>query len=102
VPTAPAAPAAPTADPSTQTVPPSGLVEQSAPGFAGAGSPTNADFTRIEGIGPKLSQRLHAANIHTFADLASLPPETLAGILGWTSERLLRTRILEQAAALAQ
>ena len=51
-----------------------------------------ADFTRIEGIGPKLSQRLHAANIHTFADLAALPPETLAGILGWTSERLLRAQ----------
>jgi predicted flap endonuclease-1-like 5' DNA nuclease len=55
------------------------------------------DFTRIEGIGPKLSQRLHAANVHTFADLAALPPETAAGVLGWTSERLLRTRILEQA-----
>jgi predicted flap endonuclease-1-like 5' DNA nuclease len=59
------------------------------------------DFTRIEGIGPKLSQRLHAANIHTFADLAALPPETAAGVLGWTSERLLRTRILEQALELA-
>jgi predicted flap endonuclease-1-like 5' DNA nuclease len=49
-----------------------------------------------------LNQRLHAANIHTFADLASLPPETLAGILGWTSERLLRTRIVEQAEDLAR
>jgi predicted flap endonuclease-1-like 5' DNA nuclease len=61
-----------------------------------------ADFTRLEGIGPKLNQRLHAANIHTFADLAALPPETLAGIFGWTSERLLRTRVVEQAKALAQ
>lgn len=61
----------------------------------------SADFTRIEGIGPKLNQRLHAANIHTFADLVALPPETLAGIFGWTSERLLRTRVIEQAKALA-
>jgi predicted flap endonuclease-1-like 5' DNA nuclease/cytoskeletal protein CcmA (bactofilin family) len=60
-----------------------------------------ADFTRIEGIGPKLSQRLHAANLHTFADLGALPPETIAGILGWTSERLLRSRVLEQARELA-
>ena len=31
-----------------------------------------------------------------------LPPETLAGILGWTSERLLRARIQEQATELAR
>ena len=66
------------------------------------GDAAGADFTRIEGIGPKLSQRLHAANIHTFADLAAVPPETLAGILGWTSERLLRARIQEQAIELAR
>ena len=77
-------------------------VEQVDPEIAQAGDAGTADFTRIEGIGPKLSQRLHAANIHTFADLAALPPETLAGILGWTSERLLRTQIQEQATELAR
>lgn len=75
--------------------------EQVDPEVAPSGDATGADFTRIEGIGPKLSQRLHAANIHTFADLAAMPPETLAGILGWTSERLLRVRIQEQATELA-
>jgi len=75
--------------------------EQVDPEVAPSGDAAGADFTRIEGIGPKLSQRLHAANIHTFADLAAVPPETLAGILGWTSERLLRARIQEQATELA-
>ncbi len=75
---------------------------QADPEVAQAGDGAKADFTRIEGIGPKLSQRLHAANIRTFADVAALPPETLAGILGWTSERLLRARIQEQARELAQ
>ena len=60
------------------------------------------DFTQIEGIGPKLSQRLHAANIRTYADLADLPPETLAGILGWTGERVLRSGVIERAHQLAQ
>ena len=60
-----------------------------------------ADFTLIEGIGPKLSQRLHAANVRTFADLAGLPPETLAGILGWSSERVLRSNVLDRARRLA-
>jgi predicted flap endonuclease-1-like 5' DNA nuclease len=59
------------------------------------------DFTQIEGIGPKLSQRLHAANIRTFADLASLPPETVGAILGWTGERVLRSGIVERARQLA-
>lgn len=61
-----------------------------------------ADFTKIEGIGPKLNQRLHAANIHTFADLAALQPETLAGIFGWTAERVVRTGVLKRAADLAE
>ena len=84
---------------STPVVPPA---EQVDPEIASSGDAAGADFTRIEGIGPKLSQRLHAANIHTFSDLAALPPETLAGILGWTSERLLRARIQEQATELAR
>jgi predicted flap endonuclease-1-like 5' DNA nuclease len=79
---------------------PLGEMAPGAPSASAAGAP--ADFTRIEGIGPKLNQRLHAANIHTFADLVALPPETLAGILGWTSERLLRTGVIAQAQALAQ
>ena len=82
----------------TSSLPPA---EQVDPAIAPKRDAPGADFTRIEGIGPKLSQRLHAANIHTFADLAAVPPETLAGILGWTSERLLRARIQEQAKELA-
>ena len=89
----PEVPAAETSVP-TPILPPADQVD---PALAQVGTAGDADFTRIEGIGPKLSQRLHAANIHTFADLAALPPETLAGILGWTSERLLRARIQEQA-----
>jgi predicted flap endonuclease-1-like 5' DNA nuclease len=77
-------------------------VEQVDPAIAPIDNAADVDFTRIQGIGPKLSQRLHAANIHSFADLAALPPETLAGILGWTSERLLRARIQEQATELGR
>ena len=86
------------AAPAAASTPPAGQVD---PEIVQAGDLAQADFTRIEGIGPKLSQRLHAANVHTFADLAALPPETAAGVLGWTSERLLRARILEQAKELA-
>lgn len=75
------------APPAAASTPPAGQVD---PEIVQAGDLAQADFTRIEGIGPKLSQRLHAANVHTFADLAALPPETAAGVLGWTSERLLR------------
>jgi predicted flap endonuclease-1-like 5' DNA nuclease len=89
---------APSATPEQWWVSATDLVQETkAPAAAG-----QADFTRIEGIGPKLSQRLHAANVHTFADLAALPPETAAGVLGWTSDRLLRARILEQARDLAR
>ena len=91
--------AAATAAEQASVVPPAAQVD---PEIASSGDAAGADFTRIEGIGPKLSQRLHAANIHTFADVAALPPETLAGILGWTSERLLRARIQEQATELAR
>jgi predicted flap endonuclease-1-like 5' DNA nuclease/cytoskeletal protein CcmA (bactofilin family) len=92
------APEAPGATPEQWWVSATDLVHQAKPPVAAG----QDDFTRIEGIGPKLSQRLHAANVHTFADLAALPPETAAGVLGWTSERLLRARILEQARDLAR
>jgi predicted flap endonuclease-1-like 5' DNA nuclease/cytoskeletal protein CcmA (bactofilin family) len=92
-----AAESAPVAERSTMPVP----AGQADPAVGAGEEAGRADFTRIEGIGPKLSQRLHAANIHTFADLGALPPETIAGILGWTSERLLRSRVLEQARELA-
>jgi predicted flap endonuclease-1-like 5' DNA nuclease len=94
-----ASPAAPAGSPAGPVAVDTDAALSAVAGMSAAGG--QADFTGIEGIGPKLNQRLHAANIHTFADLASLPPETLAGILGWTSERLLRSGIVEQARRLA-
>lgn len=84
------------AAPAEQVAPPAASPVD-APGEPDLTPMVQADFTQIEGIGPKLNQRLHAANIRTFADLIALPPETLAGILGWTSERVLRSGVLEQA-----
>jgi len=37
------------------------------------------DFRLIRGIGPRHAARLHDAGIHTFTQLASLPPAKLAG-----------------------
>ncbi len=39
------------------------------------------DLKRIEGIGPKMEQVLHAAGITTFAELAARTPEELQAIL---------------------
>lgn len=38
------------------------------------------DLTQIEGIGPTFAQRLNAAGVFTFADLAALPPERVQEI----------------------
>lgn len=47
------------------------------PAVAGKGD----DLTRIEGIGPKINELLHAAGIATFADLAKSDVEKLRAIL---------------------
>jgi large subunit ribosomal protein L21 len=46
-------------------------------GKTGAGD----DLTKIEGIGPKIADLLHAAGINTFAALAASKTETLSDIL---------------------
>ena len=56
------------------------------------------DLTRIDGIGPVFSQRLNAAGVRTFAQLAALTPDQIADIIGWPAERVVRSRIIEQAA----
>ena len=60
------------------------------------------DFTRIKGIGPTFDQRLKAANVRRFDELAEMKPEQIAAILGWPEGRVRRDRIIEQARALAE
>jgi predicted flap endonuclease-1-like 5' DNA nuclease len=64
--------------------------------------PEEDDFTKIKGIGPTFDQRLKAANVRTFAALASMSPEQIAQILGWPPERVIRDQLVEQAKALAK
>jgi hypothetical protein len=40
------------------------------------------DLKRIHGIGPGIAQRLHDAGLHTFAQLAALPVDDIAALLG--------------------
>lgn len=69
-----------------------------------AGEPATRDdqFTRIKGVGPVFERRLKAAGILTFADLAAAQPETIAEIIGWPVDRVLRSELREQALRLAQ
>jgi len=52
------------------------------------------DFHRINGIGPGIEQRLHAAGVNTFSHLASLEAEEICtllnGLVGMTVERITR------------
>ena len=59
------------------------------------------DFTRLKGIGAVFAGRLNDAGILTFAQLASLGADEIAEIIGWPVERVKRTALVEQAAALA-
>lgn len=59
------------------------------------------DFSRLEGIGPTYAQRLRAAGVTSFAQLAGMDPEQLAAALGWSTSRLERSRLREQASELA-
>ncbi|MBV7329108.1 polymer-forming cytoskeletal protein [Chloroflexi bacterium TSY] len=60
------------------------------------------DFTEIPAIGPTLSQRLYAANVRTFADLAEMTPEQIADIIGWLPEQVVRNDLIGQAKARIQ
>ena len=60
------------------------------------------DFTRINGIGPVFDQRLKAAGIRTFAELADRTPAEIAEIVKWPVARVERSMLIEQARQLAQ
>ena len=63
------------------------------------------DFVRIKGVGPKLSDMLHARGFKRFEQLAHLTPEEINIIdqqLGPFAGRIRRDRIVEQAAYLAR
>ena len=59
------------------------------------------DFSRLEGIGPTYAQRLRAAGVTSFAQLAGMDAEQLAAALGWSISRVERSRLREQASELA-
>jgi predicted flap endonuclease-1-like 5' DNA nuclease len=60
------------------------------------------DFTRIRGISLAFDQRLKAAGIRSFAQLAAMTPEALAAVLGSPVEQVVSDDILGQAKALAE
>jgi large subunit ribosomal protein L21 len=64
--------------------------------FAAAPAGTDA-LIDIKGIGPVFVERLHAAGITTFAQLAAQTAETLATTTGASTERIRRERWIEQA-----
>src|SRR5690606_34688846 len=57
------------------------------------------DFTRIAGIGRAGDRRLKAAGITTYAELAALPVEMIASIMGTATELVLEDEIVKQASA---
>jgi predicted flap endonuclease-1-like 5' DNA nuclease len=59
------------------------------------------NFTRINGIGIVFDQRLKAAGIVTFAQLARCTPAEIAKIVLWPEGRIRSSAIIEQAQALA-
>jgi predicted flap endonuclease-1-like 5' DNA nuclease/cytoskeletal protein CcmA (bactofilin family) len=59
------------------------------------------DFTQINGIGPVFDQRLKAAGVTTFAELAARTPAEIAEIIQWSQARVERSEIIEQARKLA-
>jgi len=65
-------------------------------------SPVPVDFTRINGIGPVFDTRLKDAGVQTFAQLATMTPEAVAEIIGWSPERVITDDILGQARVLAE
>lgn len=60
------------------------------------------DFTRIHGIGPIIEKRLHSAGIHTFAQLATLPAETVAALIpNLSTKQVTKQKWIHQARKLA-
>ncbi len=65
---------------------PAPVVEAPAP-VAEAPAGKVDEYKKIEGIGPKIEEHLHAAGLATFADLAAAPIEKLKGILADAGSR---------------
>lgn len=59
------------------------------------------DFTRIAGIGKAGDRRLKAAGITRFAQLAAMPVEMIASVIGTGTEMVLEDEIVKQASDLA-
>ena len=63
------------------------------------------DFKLVDGIGPAVEKRLHAAGVHTYAQLASLKSENLAklleGMVGYSPNRIKEQDWSGQAHVLA-
>jgi len=77
--------------------------EEAPPIAPTSAAPAEADdFTRIIGIGPVFDQRLKAAGVRTFAELAAYTPGEIAAVIGWPQTRVERAEIIEQARQLAQ
>ncbi|NTU80379.1 MAG: hypothetical protein HGA45_13550 [Chloroflexales bacterium] len=73
---------------------------------AGPGSSPEADdFKRIPGIGPVIERHLHEAGVRTFAQLAALNPDQLAGMVAHlpllSTERIVRQDWVGRARDLA-
>jgi len=64
------------------------------------------DFKIVEGIGPAVEKRLHAAGIQTYAQLARVKPEKLAnileGMIGYSPKRIVEQDWSDQARVLAE
>lgn len=58
------------------------------------------DLTQISGIGRSWERKLKAAGVMTYAQLAALPLELVATILGVPREEVIEDKILQQAANL--
>jgi hypothetical protein len=63
------------------------------------------DFKLIHGIGPGIESRLHAAGIHSYAQLAALTPEQMAAqvgnLIGMSAARVVQQDWIGQARQLA-
>lgn len=64
-------------------------------------APTTDDLTVIEGIGPKISEVLQAAGVHTFTDLAAMDTDKLTEILHAANLRLAAPETWAEQAQLA-
>ena len=92
---APASASAPTAAPTRSAVPKPAVVVARAAARPVASKPSVLsvvpsqpdDLTRLEGIGPKIAERLHAAGIQRFDTLAQTPVERLQEILAAAGAR---------------